>query len=175
MLAGYLKNNWYIGSLAEKSSRYLTFSFARDVKLIHVNSLNSVQHEARCQYDLLLSGRSEQSGSRCVIQRKGVKNIMSIRSPCGLGGTKGEEGCVFEVTHGFSQRRQINISLAFSSLQANSWDWPRFWSSVFPFLAHPCCSLYVICVWSQTARLIRAKGETCDLGIAMLQLPPGAI
>lgn len=143
----------YVCFFYEKSSRYWHFFLLQDHKLIQLSVLwcfrNSVQHIACCQYDLILSGQPDQSGSRCVIQRTGeVKNIMSARSPCGRSGMKGEEGCVFEVTHGFSQRRQINISLAFSSLQANSWDWPPFWSSVFVCLALPRCPLDVVCVWS---------------------------
>lgn len=137
-------NSWKILNICD-----FFFSFERDHKLIHVirRFMSSAQPVA--SMTLSLSGRPQQSGSRCVIRTKEVKNIMCARSPCGRSGMKGEEGCVFEVTHGFSQRRQINISLALSSLRANSWDWTRFWSSVFARLALPRCPLNVICVWSQ--------------------------
>lgn len=52
----------------------------------------------------------------CVILMKEVKNITSIWSPCGCRAMKGGGRCFFEVTHGFSQHRQINISLALTSL-----------------------------------------------------------
>lgn len=100
--------------------------------------------------------RPYKSGSCCVIHMKEVKNIMSAWSPCGRSGTKREEGCVFEVTHGFSQHRQINISLAFSSLQANSWA-----STVSPFPA-------AFLTWFAfdlkfAARLIRRKEKLVTL------------
>lgn len=99
-----------------------------EICLRHFSFVKSQVTETHLSLDssssVIFYGPPEKSGSCCVIHRKEVKNIMCARSPCGRRRTRREEGRVFEVTHGFSQHRRLNISLAFSSLEANSWALP---------------------------------------------------
>lgn len=70
-----------------------------------------------------------QSGPRCVAQRREVKNIMLVLSPCDHSRlTRGGKRVVFlDDTWFFTAQ----------SLEANSWDWTHFKSSVFTQCPHP--------------------------------------
>lgn len=72
-----------------------------------------VETQSNRQSDLISWRRPEQSGSCCVIQMKEVKNIASARSPCGLSGMRGEEGCVFLRWH-----------MVFLSVDRSTSPWP---------------------------------------------------